>query len=342
MSSSVSGWAHTSDLSRDQHISQAEYLLSHNPRTQRSYAPSPVEEVEEPVSLTVKKRLAQKPAIQEKDYFKSCVSGSKQSRQCDKEHKYFCTICQKPFVEKADWKRHEETYQERPEKFQCDLCPAIYFLGKDFATHHSQSHRCGPCNENTRCSKKPHVFFARKKRMVRTGWGCGFCCHFSSDWTERCNHIAHHVEKEGMTVRQWYHSKVIYSLLHRPAIHSEWIRLLPRRPHISSCSWNQHSTGRVEGYPESNPIPQLQDYLEYFIPEQNAAALARLAYDKMVKHPVPQQIHKPLPVLPKENRTTSLQDLTRERETWNQLINSVIEDDISPTGVEYLENWYPG
>jgi hypothetical protein len=179
------------------------------------------------------------------------------------------------------------------------------------------------------------------KRMVRTGWGCGFCCHFSSDWTERCNHIAHHTEKEGMTVRQWYHSKVIYSLLQRPTIQYEWVRLLQRRPHITSCSWNQHSTGRVEGYSESNPVPQLQDYLEYFTIEQDAAALTQLAYDKMVKHSAPAQTQKPLPVLPKDNRATSLQDLTRETEAWTQLINSVVEDDVSPTGVSYLEDWYP-
>jgi hypothetical protein len=316
--------------------------LSYSSSNQLSCISSSVQDVEDPISFTAKRRPARRPATQERDYFKTCVSGSKQSRQCDKEHRYFCTICQKPFVEKADWKRHEETYQERREKFPCDLCPAIYFLGKDFATHHTQSHRCGHCSQNAICSKKPHVLSARKKRMARTGWGCGFCCHFSSDWTERCNHIAYHIEKDGMILRQWYHSKVIYSLLQRPAIQFEWARLLQRRPHITSCSWNQHSTGRVEGYPESNPIPQLQDYLEYFTPDQNAEALARLTYDKMVKHSPPTQTHKPLPVLPKNNRTTSLHDMTRETEAWTQLINSVVEDDVSPTGVAYLENWYLG
>jgi hypothetical protein len=342
VSSSISGWSHSSDLSKDQHISQTEYLLSRRSSAQPSYAHSPAEDVEEPVSLTVRRRPVRRPATQEKDYFKTCVSGSKQSRQCEKEHKYFCTICQKTFVEKADWKRHEETYQERPEKFQCDLCPAIYFLGKDFATHHSQSHRCGPCSENTRCSNKPHVLSARRKRMTRTGWGCGFCRHFSSDWIERCNHIAQHVEKEGMTAAHWYHSKVIYSLLQRPTIYLHWTRVLRSRPHITTCSWNQHSTGRVESYPESNPVPQLQDYLEYFTPEQNAAALAQLALDKMVKTSAPQRVHKPLPVLPRDSRTTSLQELTKETESWTQLLNSVIEDDVFPTGVEYLESWYLG
>ncbi|KAF1839167.1 hypothetical protein BDW02DRAFT_635851 [Decorospora gaudefroyi] len=336
VSSSISGWSHSSDLTRDQHISQAEYLLSQSSSSQPSCDPSPVDES---MSMTVKPRKTRRPTAVAKDYFKTCVSATKQSRTCPKEHKYFCTICERSFVEKADWKRHEETYQERPEMFQCDLCPttspAIYFLSKDFATHHIQSHRCGPCSENIRCSKKPHVLSARKKRMTRTGWGCGFCCHFSSDWTERCNHIANHVEKEGMTVAQWYHSKVIYSLLHRPAIYAEWMQLHRSRP-ITDFAWNQHSTGRVEGYPESNHIPQLQDYLEFFTNDQDAAALARMAYDKL------KSFSTPPPVPPKDNHTTSMRGAVRATSQWAQLSNSILPDNIYPTGVCHLEGWYTG
>ncbi|CAE7192997.1 hypothetical protein PTNB85_06331 [Pyrenophora teres f. teres] len=129
-------------------------------------------------------------------------------------------------------------------------------------------------------------------------------------------------------------SRVILSLLHRPDVYYEWMSLLrSSQPRITNCSWNQHSTGRVEGYPESNPKPQLQDYLEYFSPDQDAAALAQMAFDKMVKTTAPP------PVPPKDYRNTSLQNLTRQTESWTQFINSVVEDDISPTGVCHIDSW---
>ena len=338
VASSVSDWSHSSSLSRDQHVLQTEYLLSNGPSTQTSYTPSPVEDVK---SLIAKRRPAKKPVAQEKDYFKTCVSANKQSRTCSKEYKYFCTSCGRPFVEKADWKRHEETFQERPEMFQCDLCPAIYFLDKDFIAHHVKSHRCAPCSGNTKWDKKTHVMSARKRRMVRTGWGCGFCCHFSSDWTERCNHIAHHMEKEGLTASHWIHSNVIQSLLQRPPVYYEWRRILQgMAPTTTLCSWNNHSTGRVEGYPDSNPNPQLQDYLEYYTPDQNETLLAHLAYKKMVKHPPPSQSPAPPPVPPKDHRGKTLQDLTEDTESWTQFINSVVEDDVLPQGVCHLDSWY--
>ncbi|KAI1549102.1 hypothetical protein PtrSN001C_001875 [Pyrenophora tritici-repentis] len=324
ISSSMSTWSNSPNISYDPRQIHADYLQDNALPARNSYNQMRLDEVILPAAT---RRAIRRPSTQEKDYFRTCVSASKHSRSCSKEHKYFCTSCERFFVEKADWKRHEETYQERPEMFKCDLCPAIYFLEKDFATHHVQSHRCAPCAENIRCNRKAHVLSARKQRMNRTGWGCGFCCHFSSDWTERCNHIAQHIEKEGLTKSRWYHSKVILSLLQRPEVYYEWTSLLrSAQPRITTCSWNQHSTGRVEGYPESNPTPQLQDYLEYFSPDQDAASLAQLAFDKMVK------ITAPPPVPPKDYRNTSLRDLTRETESWTQFINSVVENDVFPTG----------
>jgi hypothetical protein len=351
VSSFASTWSRASSMHRDQHVSQAEYLLSHGPSAQSAYFPSPVEDTS---SLTVKRRPSKKPATQEKDYFKTCVSANKQSRTCSKEHKYFCTSCKKPFVEKADWKRHEETYQERPEMFQCDLCPAIYFLDKDFSVHHMQSHRCAPCSgggcsNNNKWNKKTHALLARKKRRTRTGWGCGFCCHFSSDWTERCNHLAQHMEKEGRTYADWIHSNVIHSLLQRPAILYEWRKIVQgMQLHTVPCSWNQHSTGRVEGYPESNPIPQLQDYLEYFTPDQDPAALAQLAYRKLIVHSKPpraavvspQPQPPPPPSVPaRDRRQQTVQDLARDADQWTQFIKSIVDDDISPQDVCHLDGW---
>ncbi|EOA92281.1 hypothetical protein ACJQWK_03828 [Exserohilum turcicum] len=336
VASSASGWSRASNGFPDQHVLQTKQLLSRRSLSQSSNMSSPAEE---PSSVPAKRRAAKKPAAQERDYFKTCVSANKQPRTCSKEHRYFCTSCKKPFVEKADWKRHEETYQERPEMFQCDLCPAIYFLEKDFTGHHVQSHRCAPCSGSTKWNRKSHVLSAKRSRMTRTGWGCGFCCHFSSDWTERCNHLAHHMEKQGLTASHWIHSNVIQSLLQRPQIYYEWRRVVQgMQLHTVLCLWSQHSTGRVEGYPESNPVAQLQDYLEYFTPDQDAAALAQLAYRKMIRHSAPSAEPPPVPL--KDRRAKALQDCTKHTELWSQFMDSVLEDEVLPRGVCHTEDWY--
>lgn len=332
MSSSISGYSNTSDMSRDQHFSMAEHLLCHGPVEPTLYDSSPTEER---CQRPTKGKSPKKPATQEKDYFKTCVSASKQSRVCSKKHKYFCTSCERPFVEKADWKRHEETYQERPEMFTCDLCDHIYFLAKDFTKHHAQSHRCMSCAEVGR-GKKTHALSAKRRRMIRTGWGCGFCCHFSTDWTERCDHVARHMEKDGLTAKEWKHTNVIYSLLQRPGIYHEWLRLSRALPSLTGCGWNRTTTGRVEGYPESNLTPQLQDYLEYFTSDQDAAAVAQMAYRKLKKASAPP------PVPPKDYPAASVRNWDVEMVPWGQLTNSVVEDDVLPTGISRLDGWYAG
>lgn len=321
MSSCNSSWSHASNNSRNQYVTEAEYASTRN----QSLLPN---SKDSPVSASPRRRSIQRQPISDKDYFKTCVSTHKQSRLSHKEHKYFCTICKKTFVSKADWKRHEETYQERVEQYQCDLCSAIYFLDKDFVAHHKKSHRCASCADSIQCSKKRHVQEARQQRRTRTGWGCGFCCHFSNDWTERCNHIARHLEQDGNTMANWYHSMVIFSLLQRPAIQLEWNRLLK-----STCeqqltlAWNRHSTGRVEGYPETSHAPQLQDLLEYFTSDQDAASIASLAFDKLVPPPVPA----------KDNSTTSQNDLNED--LWALMNNTVIADTILPTDDGFLGEW---
>ncbi|KAF2846291.1 hypothetical protein T440DRAFT_471942 [Plenodomus tracheiphilus IPT5] len=335
MASGSSSWSHASDFSRDQYISETEQVLSHGTSTRQRLLQKPRDS---PVSPPPRTRPAQRQTVSEKDYFRSCVSTNKQSRSCNKEHKYFCTICKKTFVSKADWKRHEETYQERTEKFQCDNCAAIYFLDKDFVAHHVKSHQCATCSDNTKCSLKRHVKEARKSRRARTGWGCGFCCHFSDDWTERCNHIAYHVEKKGKTVSDWYHSMVIYSLLQRPVIQVKWNKLLESRQERNpKFAWNEHSTGRVEGYPESNAIPQLQDQLEYYTPDQDAASLALLAFDKLASAKLRST---PPPVPPKDRRMTSLDDLTHTLDAWAQMIDTMCPDTNLPTGINFLEDFH--
>jgi len=218
--------------------------------------------------------VSQRQLNQDKEPFQTCVSRAKRSRHSQKEPRYWCTACKEGFGEKYDWKRHEETYQERKEKYECGLCKNIYFLDKDFTKHHRESHRCQVC------VGREHVDVARSTRQARTGWGCGFCSHFSSDWAERCNHVGRHFEN-GDTMATWNHSQVIFSLLQRPELILAWCLLLENKQRTKSpFSWNQQTTGRVDGYPEAKCQPQLQDLLEYYTPNQDVSALARLAFDK--------------------------------------------------------------
>jgi hypothetical protein len=238
--------------------------------------------------------------------------------------------------------RHEKTYQERPEEFQCDLCQAKYFLDKDFVNHHVQGHDCAHCFASNKSLGKKHVDESRRLRKSRTGWGCGFCYHFTQNWTERCNHIAHHFDTEGKTMADWNHSSVIYSLLQRPAVLKKWNAVLEsKEPAFIGFGWDPQSTARVEGYPDSNQTPQLQDALEFFTPGQDATALARKAFalagTKVTREP--SEIGPPVP--PKDypvNHKASLQDIMKETESWTQFVNSIINDDQLPTSVTNLDD----
>jgi hypothetical protein len=314
----------------DQYISETERALGYPSSAPPPYTSCQIEGPTSPLPLP-KRRSAQRPATQDRDPFATCVSRPQRPRRSNKEAKYACTACKEPFVEKYDWKRHEETYQERREVFQCSLCNIVYFLDKDFLNHHQKGHRCKTCDQFG------HVSLAKKQRATRTGWGCGFCVHFSTEWKERCRHVAHHFERDGKTMNDWYQSNVIYSLLQRPEILLQWNRILRSQQRLNPrFGWNQHSTGRVEGYPESNPTPQLQDLLEYYTPAQNAATLARLAYEqglirkKLPSTPAPSQVpekdyHR--------HHNASLPSLMEEEDSWIPFTNTIVEDDLMPTGV---------
>jgi hypothetical protein len=220
------------------------------------------------------KRASQRLPTQEKEPFLTCVSRAKRPRRSTKEPKYWCTSCSEGFGEKYDWKRHEETFQERSDIYECSLCDKYYYLDKDFILHHQKGHRCRTCVANE------HVVKAKRSRVQRTGWGCGFCLRFDSDWTERCKHIAWHFEK-GDILANWKHAKVILSLLQQPYVRTAWRNLIEeKRELFPNFGWNQTDTGRAEGYPDSSRRPQLQDLLEYFTPDQNVSALVQLAYEK--------------------------------------------------------------
>ncbi len=133
----------------------------------------------------------------------------------------------------------------------------------------------------------------------------------------------------------WLHSRVIYSLLQRPVIHREWLKILQSQPHVNPYfAWNQHSTGRVDGYPENGADPQLQDLLEYFGSNDDAAALAQLAFRKVVHPscppPVPRKDYK-------DHHNATLQELMDDTESWNKFMSTIPEDDLLPTNVCDME-----
>ncbi|KAF1955643.1 hypothetical protein CC80DRAFT_447427 [Byssothecium circinans] len=305
-------------------------------------SPPPHAPFEESTAVPSAKRAAPRQQALKRDPFETCVSRRKRSRPAQKLSRYWCTSCEEGFGEKYDWKRHEETYQERTEMFECDLCENVYFLDKDFAQHHQKSHRCRVCGP------KHHVDLARRKRMARTGWGCGFCNHFSSDWGERCNHIDGHFQKENKTMDDWHHSQVIFSLLQRPEILPHWNRLLEIKKRTRSAfRWKSHNSGRVEGFPESNPSPQLQDLLEYWTRDQDIAPIVNLGFKLGLKEkelprlPEPEEGHEPMQQHQSPQALTHLpaasHRLADEIPPWSSFLDTIIEDSLQPTGAIDLE-----
>lgn len=137
----------------------------------------------------------------------------------------------------------------------------------------------------------------------------------------------------------WNHSVVIYSLLQRPDVLDEWNAILEGEGRsFIGFGWEPSSTGRVEGYPDSNSASQLQDALEYYTTSQDPTTLARLAFDLAVTKV--DRDHPP-PVPPKDHdaaRKCSFQDIRKETDEWQLFMNSIIEDEQLPTGVTYMED----
>lgn len=340
--STNSTWSHSSDLQAEPYAGQIGHWLD---------APSPVTSPPPacaPLPSIPAKRAHQRQSSQDSEPFLTCVSRPKRSRRSAKEPRYWCTACGEGFGEKYDWKRHEETYQERTESFECELCLNVYFLDKDFIHHHRGSHRCQVC------LPKRHVEIARKQRPIRTGWGCGFCSHFSTNWAERCNHISEHFEKDKCTmVKDWKHSQVIWSLLQRPEILREWCRLLESKQRTQNpFSWKQSITGRSEGYPDMDHPPQLQDLLEFYAFPQDAAVIARLAFEtglrtrevSVAPPPVPEKDHllpqstQQQPLLPEQLSSSHVLSPCDPIDfpTWNTFLGTIPEDPCQPTNVVTL------
>jgi len=139
----------------------------------------------------------------------------------------------------------------------------------------------------------------------------------------------------------WNHSVVIMSLIQRPLILEEWNKLLQSTMReVIGCGWDKHSTGRVEGYPDSNHTLQLQDALEFYTPDQDAAKLARAAYDQAAKKVTRERASSPIapPVPQKDYCKASLDDIMKETESWAQFARSIIDDEWLPTGVAHVED----
>ncbi|KAJ4357892.1 uncharacterized protein N0V89_002469 [Didymosphaeria variabile] len=233
--------------------------------------------------------------------------------------------------------------------FECELCLNIYFLDKDFIHHHQGSHRCQVC------VPKRHVEMARRKRVARTGWGCGFCVHFSKSWSERCNHISEHFERRGNTMADWKHSRVIWSLLQRPEILQEWCRLLETKHRTKNpFAWKASTTGRSEGYPDTNTQPHLQDLLEFYTSSEDAAAIARLAFEtglrekKLPSIPPPVPEKDRYPQQPPQQSTfpqsqhaaplfAAIYDPMTDMPAWNPLLGTIPEDPFQPANVVTLD-----
>ncbi|KAF1964958.1 hypothetical protein BU23DRAFT_39393 [Bimuria novae-zelandiae CBS 107.79] len=331
-------WSQFSDFAPEHYNAQAERFPD---------AQSPIESLPPPYEalspLPAKRAHQQKPA-QESEPFLTCISRPKRSQHSAKESRYWCTACGKGFREKYDWKRHEMAYQERFESFECDNCSNIYFLDKDFIHHHRKSHRCQVC------LSKRHVELARRKRVARTGWGCGFCVHFSTNWAERCNHIAEHFEKDRRTMENWKHSRVIWSLLQRPEILQAWCQILESKQRTQNpFSWKQSITGRSEGYPDTHAQPQLQDLLEFYTFPQDATSIARLAFETGLRvrelpsapPPVPAKDPYP-PHLAQQSPSYSASYSTPDYEqidapSYTTFLGTIPEDPVQPTNVVTLD-----
>lgn len=186
------------------------------------------------------------------------------------------TRCDTEFKRKFDWKRHEDEFHERYKKYPCPDCNRVFWGANTFNQHHKTRHSCKTC---------PHadkvIQYTRKKRA----WACGFCAAFLPSMDRYIDHIGLHYES-GRTKAHWYHSNVVYGLLHQPGVNAAWKNIIGARfSHIPKdqqprYGWDQKTTGRKQGFLENETAGNLQDLLEFFNPtKDDAVKVARLAFD---------------------------------------------------------------
>lgn len=152
---------------------------------------------------------------------KICVlCGHRVARVCDlkkhmKRHErpYGCTYpkCTKRFGAKSDWKRHENSQHFQLEAFRCGqmsiqgtACGEHFFHLESFQRHLENQHKLSEDE------------WDKEVEARRIGKNCQqqFWCGFHGDiiklkevsnaaWDERFDHIAHHFEKEKLSIDMW-------------------------------------------------------------------------------------------------------------------------------------------
>lgn len=184
--------------------------------------------------------------------------------------------CDTEFKRKFDWKRHEDEFHERYKKYPCPDCNRVFWGANTFNQHHKTRHNCKTCPHADKVIK-----YTRKKRA----WACGFCAAFLPSMDRYIDHIGLHYES-GRTKAHWYHSNVIYGLLHQPALNTAWKSIIGSRfSHIPKeqqpqYGWDAKTTGRKQGFLENETAGNLQDLLEFFQPtKDDPAQVTRLAFD---------------------------------------------------------------
>jgi hypothetical protein len=154
-------------------------------------------------------------------------------------------------------------------------------------------------------------------RRSRTGWGCGFCHYFTADWPEVSKHIGDHFTHDAKTVSDWSYNTAIHSLLNRPTLDLEWTWLVVKNASSSvEFEWNPatpsnlipHDISRLTSQIEvlqdcidSDGSMSLQDALETFSPDQDAAELANRAYILATKTVLMQDATLGEPPMPRDS-----------------------------------------
>lgn len=184
--------------------------------------------------------------------------------------------CDTEFKRKFDWKRHEDEFHERYKKYPCPDCNRVFWGANTFNQHHKTRHNCKTCPHADKVIK-----YTRKKRA----WACGFCAAFLPSMDRYIDHIGLHYES-GRTKAHWYHSNVIYGLLHQPGVNAAWKNIIGTRfSHIPKdqqprYGWDLKTTGRKQGFLENETAGNLQDLLEFFNPtKDDPVKVARAAFD---------------------------------------------------------------
>ena len=198
---------------------------------------------------------------------------------------FFCTRCNSVFRHKNDWNRHEQTEHEHQVVFICmpygpieaspggPRCSSCHELDPT-SDHMEREHSTHKCPELPFDKRKQHYWLDRFNRHhrdhftcpkdcshaqqwrfelpKRLAYYCGFtfCSEKFSTWNDWFNHVAVHIEREGMRREHWNHTKIIWCLLMESRMIKAWNMVLDKhfpgdfeRPAIT---WLGHSAAAIQ------------------------------------------------------------------------------------------------